>query len=131
MTTAQTPDDIHTLFAEGINAGDADAVAALYEEEAILVADPTNIVRGRAAILDGLKNFLTIGPKMTLNGARVVRNGDIALLYSDWTIKGKNPNGSLMTVDVRPTLVARRQADGAWKVVIDDPSVDAASGASS
>jgi uncharacterized protein (TIGR02246 family) len=131
MTTAQTPDDIHRLFADGINAGDADAVAALYEEDAILVADPNNIVRGREAILDGLKNFLTIGPRMTLNGARVVRNGDIALLYSDWTIKGKNPNGSLMTVDVRPTLVARRQADGAWKVVIDDPSVDAASGASS
>jgi uncharacterized protein (TIGR02246 family) len=128
---AQTPDDIHRLFADGINAGDAEAVAALYEETAILIADPQNIVRGREAILDGLKNFLAIGPKMTLNGARIVRNGDIALLYSDWTIKGKNPNGSLMTVDVRPTLVARQQADGAWKVIIDDPSVDAASGAAS
>jgi uncharacterized protein (TIGR02246 family) len=121
---AKTPDDIHRLFAEGLNAGNAEAVAALYEEEAILVPDPKTIVRGREAILDGLKNFLAIDPTMTLNAARVVRNGDIAILYSDWTIKGKNPNGSLMTVDVRPTHVVRRQADGSWKVVIDDPSVD-------
>jgi uncharacterized protein (TIGR02246 family) len=128
---AQTPDDIHRLFAEGMNARDAEAVAALYEEDAILVSDPKTIVRGREAILDGLKNFLAIGPRMTLNAARIVRNGDIAILYSDWTIKGANPDGSLMTVDVRPTHVARRQADGTWKVVIDDPSLDESAPAAS
>jgi uncharacterized protein (TIGR02246 family) len=125
---AQTPDDIHRLFAEGMNAGDAEAVADLYEDDAVLVSDPRKIVRGREAILDGLKNFLSIRPTLTLNAARVVRNGDVAILYSDWTIKGQNANGSLMTVDVRPTHVARRQPDGTWRVVIDDPSVDESSG---
>ena len=121
---AQTPDDIHRLFAEGLNAGDAEAVAALYEEDAILVSDPKKIVRGREAILDGLKDFIAMRATMTLNAARVLRNGDLAILYSDWTIKGTSANGALMTVDIRPTHVARRQADGTWLVVIDDPSVD-------
>ncbi len=121
---ASTPDDIHRLFAEGLNAGDAEAVSALYEEDAILVSDPKRIVQGRAAILEGLQNFVAIRPRMTLNAARVVRNGDLALLYSDWTIVGLQSDGSRMTVDVRPTHLVRRQPDGTWRIVIDDPSVD-------
>jgi uncharacterized protein (TIGR02246 family) len=121
---ANSPDDIHRLFAEGLNAANAEAVADLYEDTAILVSDPTRLVKGREAILEGLINFLAIKPRMTLNAARVVRNGDIAILYSDWTIVGANPDGSTMSVDVRPTHVARRQADGTWRIVIDDPSVD-------
>jgi uncharacterized protein (TIGR02246 family) len=121
---ALNPDDLHRLFADGLNAGDAEAVAALYDQDAILVSDPQHIVRGREAILDGLRNFIAIRPRMTLNAARVVRNGDLALLYSDWTIVGQQPDGSPMSVDVRPTHVARRGADGTWRIVIDDPSVD-------
>jgi uncharacterized protein (TIGR02246 family) len=121
---ARSPDDIHRLFAEGLNAGNAEAVADLYEDDAILVSDPKRIVKGRAAIRDGLINFLSIKPRLTLHAARVVRNGEIAILYSDWTIVGANPDGSSMSVDVRPTHVTRRQADGTWRIVIDDPSVD-------
>ena len=124
MMPARTPDELHALFADGLNAGDAEAVASLYEDDAILLSDPKRIVKGRMAILDGLVNFLTIKPRLTLNAARVVRNGDIAILYSDWTITGTNPDGSHMSVDVRPTHVARQQPDGTWRIVIDDPSVD-------
>ena len=121
---ARTPDDIHRLFAEGMTAGDAEAVAWLYEDDAIVVSDPKHIIKGRAAILDGLVNFLSIKPRLVLNAARVVRNGDIAILYSDWTISSTKPDGSLLSVDVRPTHVARQQSDGTWRIVIDDPSVD-------
>ena len=97
---------------------------SLDEEDAILVSDPKRIIKGRAAILDGLINFLSIKPRLTLNASRVVRNGGLAILYSDWTIVGRNPDGSSMSVDVRPTHIARQQPDGAWCIVIDDPSVE-------
>jgi uncharacterized protein (TIGR02246 family) len=121
---ADTPDDIHRLFAQSINAADALSAAALFEDDAILVSTPEHIIKGKAAILDGLMNFVSIRPKLTLNAARVVRNGDIALLYSDWTISSTNPDGTVSIADVRPTHVARRQSDGTWRIVIDDPSVD-------
>jgi uncharacterized protein (TIGR02246 family) len=121
---ALTPDALHTLFAMGINAGDAQAVSQLFAEDAILVSDPENIVRGRAAIREGLENFLEIAPKMRLNASRVVRNGDIALLYSDWTITASKPDGSLFTAEVQPTHVARLGDDGTWLIVIDDPSAE-------
>jgi uncharacterized protein (TIGR02246 family) len=121
--SAKTPEDIHQLFADGINAGDADRVAELYELDAILVSDPDHIVKGRMAILEGLRNFVSVGPKLTLNAARVVRNGNLAILYSDWTITTTR-NGAIRSVDVRPTHIAREQPDGTWRIVIDDPSVD-------
>jgi uncharacterized protein (TIGR02246 family) len=124
---AHTPEDLHQLFADGINAGDAHAVAELFEDDAILVSTPEHLVRGKAAILDGLVNFVSIRPTLKLNAARVVRNGDIALLYSDWTISSTT-DGRISSVDVRPTHVARLQPDGTWRILIDDPSVDAPGG---
>jgi uncharacterized protein (TIGR02246 family) len=109
-----------------MNAGNADGVAALYDEQAILVADPKRIVRGRDAIRDGLANMLAARPRLTLNAERIVRNGDVAILYSDWTIAMLGPDGKRMSVDVRPTVVAQRDAGGDWLIVIDDPSVDEA-----
>lgn len=119
------PDDILTIFRDGLNARDVERVAALFEDEAILISDTEHIVRGREAIRDGLANFLSISPTLTLNAARVVRNGDLALLYSDWTITGRQPDGTTVSIDVRPTQVARRQADDSWRIVIDDPSAGA------
>lgn len=121
---AQSPEDILQLFQDGFRAHDAEAVAALYEADAILVADPEHIVKGRADILDGLKNFLAIKPRMVLNASRIVRKGDIAILYSDWTMSGVRQNGTSFSVDVRPTVIVRAQTDGTWLVAIDDPSVD-------
>ena len=121
---ARSPEDILRLFEDGLNAGDADAVASLYEATAILVAEPQRIVKGREAILDGLRNFVAAKPRMVLNASRIVRNGDIAILYSDWTMSGDRPDGSRFSVDVRPTVIARAHADGVWRIAIDDPSVD-------
>ncbi len=119
---ASSPDDIHTIFGDGLNARDVDRVADLFEETAILISDRDNIVRGRAAIRQGLQNFLEIKPTMKLNASRVARNGDIAILYSDWTVSGVHPHGAPFAMNVRPTHVARRQPDGSWRIVIDDPS---------
>jgi uncharacterized protein (TIGR02246 family) len=118
---ASNPEDLHQLFADRVNAGDADAAAALFEDGAILVSGPDHIVRGRDAILEGLRNFVAVHPKLRLNAARVVRNGSLAILYSDWTITTTR-NGAIQSVDVRPTHVARQQSDGTWRIVIDDPS---------
>ena len=36
MKRANTPEQLHPLFADALNAGDADALAALYSDEACL-----------------------------------------------------------------------------------------------
>ena len=47
-------------------------------------------------------------------------SGDIALLISDWSLKGKGADGSDVNISGTTADVARRGREG-WKYVIDNP----------
>jgi ketosteroid isomerase-like protein len=47
--------------------------------------------------------------------------GEIALLFSDWTLSATDPDGHAIEMAGRTSDVARRQSDGSWLFVIDDP----------
>jgi ketosteroid isomerase-like protein len=63
---------------------------------------------------------LRLGLPITLKVRRVIVSGDIALLISDWSLKGKATDGSDVDRSGTTADVARRGADG-WKYVIDNP----------
>lgn len=50
---AMTPEDITRLFVERSNAGDADGVAALYEENAVLAYPPGSQTAARPSVRCG------------------------------------------------------------------------------
>jgi ketosteroid isomerase-like protein len=59
---ARSPEELDKLFMENMNAGDVEAVVALYEVEATLAPQPGQTVTGTAAIRDAIRGF---------NGSRV------------------------------------------------------------
>ena|SRR5215813_2766988 len=115
-------EEIHDLFAQALNAGDIDTLLSLYEPEAIVSPQPGQALTGRAAIREALTGYLAQKPKFTLHSRSVIQAGDIALLRSRWTISETDADGNTIEYEVKPTLVARRQLDGAWQVIIDNPS---------
>ena len=50
MMSSRTPEEMPRLWAETFVAGDLDALVALYEADAMLVAQPGEVVRGIEAI---------------------------------------------------------------------------------
>jgi ketosteroid isomerase-like protein len=42
-------------------------------------------------------------------------------LFSDWTLSGTDPNDNAVELAGRTSDVARRQLDGNWVFVIDNP----------
>jgi len=50
----------------------------------------------------------------------VLLAGDIALLRGTWHATGTTPDGAPITLSGTDAVVARRQADGTWRMVIDD-----------
>ena len=60
--TAMRPEDITRLFVERSNAGDADGVAALYEENAVMAYPPGKQTVGRTAIRDLWASVLEHAP---------------------------------------------------------------------
>lgn len=107
---AQRPEDLDRLFLERANAGDVDGVVDLYEPQAVLVVPPGRLAVGTQAIREVYTGLLAGGPRFAGVIRPAIRNGDIALTS---TVRTGNA-----TVEV-----ARRQPDGTWLWLIDQPSV--------
>jgi uncharacterized protein (TIGR02246 family) len=116
------PEEVHPAFARAFNAADLDALAALYEPGAVLVPDPGQQICGTAAIREAFAGFLALKPRMELSTEAIVESPDgLALVHGRWTLSGAAPDGSQVRTQGRSAEVLRRQPDGAWLYVIDNP----------
>ncbi len=108
---AAQPEDLGRFFVERANAGDVDGLVALYEAEAVLAFPPGQVTTGRRAIRQVYERLLA--GKLTFTGEPqpALRNGDLALTSTRLA-------GGGATVEV-----ARRQPDGMWLWVIDQPNI--------
>lgn len=124
----ETPEEVHHLWVDAFNRNNLDDLVALYEPGATFVPQPGQIVSGAAAVKEALAGFLAIRPKIDLRLRKVIEAGEIAQIISSWTITGTGPDGSAVTFNGVTTDVVRRQADGRWLVIIDNPYGAAAAG---
>jgi uncharacterized protein (TIGR02246 family) len=53
-------------FLRAFNAGDIDALVALYEPQAVLVAQSGQVAQGHAAVREGFDAFLSLKPTLNL-----------------------------------------------------------------
>ena len=118
---ARTPEELDTLFAQALNAGNLDALVALYEPQASLMPSPGKIVVGTAAIREALAAFVAGKPSMTLTPRVVSQTGDVALVTAAWQLTMTGPDGKPAQVSGHSVEVVRRQAAGHWLFAIDMP----------
>ena len=119
---ARRPEELDRLFAQALNAGDLDALLALYEPNAALAPQPGQVVTGAQSIREALRAFIAMKPTLTmLETKTVMQTGEIALNSAKWHLTGTGPDGSPVTMDGHSAEVSRRQADGTWRIVIDSP----------
>src|SRR5437870_2806948 len=117
---ADTPEEVHELFTKYFSAGDLDAVMSLYEPGATIVQRDTSVT-GHAAIRQALSGFLALKGEFALQLRKTFQSDDIALLFSNWTIRGTGPDGEPVELEGQTSDVVRRQPDGTWLLVIDNP----------
>ncbi len=119
---AHTPEDVDRLFSEAFNAGDLDALMALYEPEAGFTTEPGGqAIIGTTAIRQALSEFLGMKPKITMETRNLCQVGDIAFTSGRWSLSGTGPDGSPVSMTGQSAEVCRRQADGTWLFAIDLP----------
>ncbi|GAA5128656.1 YybH family protein [Pseudonocardia adelaidensis] len=120
--SVQNPGQLHQEWEKAFNGGDIDGLVALYEPGATVIPQPGNPVTGHAAIREALGGFLALHGQFQLRTDAVVECGDIAVGYGSWTLKGgTDPDGNTVNLEGRATDVMRKQPDGSWLDVIDDP----------
>lgn len=117
----RSPQEAHTLWADRLRARDLDGLVGLYEPDAVLMPQPGMTVTGHPAIREALSGLLALQPEFQLQFQNALQAGDLALLYSRWTLNGTGPDGGTVTLSGQTSDVVRRQQDGSWLYVIDNP----------
>ena len=108
---ALKPEDLTRLFVERANAGDATGIADLYEENAVIAFPPGRQTIGRPAIRELWEKVLANSPHFEPESSLpTLVSEDIALTSTP----PKDGTGAR-------AQVARRQPDGTWLRLLDQP----------
>ena len=116
-----TPEQVLKSIVDGINTGDLDALMLLYEPQAAFASQPGSLAHGLPGIREAVGRFIAMKGKLDLNVTRVLEASDLALVATVWSFTGTGPGGEPVKLSARSADVLRRQADGSWRMVIDNP----------
>ena len=120
MSTA-TPEQVLESIVSGINSGDLDSLMPLYESDAAFVPEPGTLAHGASGVSESLNGFISMNGKLDLEVTRVLEVDDLALVVGVWSFNGTGPDGEPVKLAANNADVLRRQADGSWRFVIDNP----------
>lgn len=119
---ARTPEECDHLFGEYVNRGDLDGLLKLYDPTGSLAQRDGGIANGHAAIGAVLGRLVAMRPRLSVKVVKVIRAGeDLAMVYSDWTMSAPGPDGPPIERGGKAIEIVRRQRDGTWLFVLDDP----------
>ncbi|MGP3921475.1 YybH family protein [Nonomuraea sp. 10N515B] len=109
---AEQPEDLSRFVVERLNAGDVEGLVALYEPDAVLALPNGQVATGSREIRQAYEHLVADKPTFTPGQQQpTLQNGDLALT-------------SVRLADGGVTVeVARRQCDGTWLWMIDQPSL--------
>jgi hypothetical protein len=79
-----------TEWMDAYNKKDATTVAKLYSADAVL-SSPGWTATGRAAIEDGLKKDMAVGPPRVRRAPQIGRSADVPVLQRPWSPAQRNP----------------------------------------
>ncbi|MGD9533977.1 MAG: nuclear transport factor 2 family protein [Candidatus Nitrosocosmicus sp.] len=115
------PEEVLNSAVEGINKGDLDSLMTLYETEACFATQPGQLANTSESISQSLKGFIDLKGELDLKVKRVLRASDLALVITEWSFSGTEPDGNAVNMAAKSADVLRQQSDGTWLFVIDNP----------
>ena len=120
-TSTSSPERVLEAIVDGINSGNLDALMPLYEGEAAFATQPGSLAHGASGVRGALAGFISMNGTLDLEVTRVLEVDDLALVTGTWSFDGTGPDGEPVRLAASNADVLRRQADGTWRFVIDNP----------
>ncbi len=110
--TASEPEDLARLFVERANEGDVEGLVALYEPAAVLALPDGRVAVGVEEIRKFYSALLASLPHFTPGKQRP------ALCCAGLALTSSRLATGVVTAEI-----ARQQADGSWRWVVDQPAI--------
>jgi uncharacterized protein (TIGR02246 family) len=115
------PLDVVTQLVTAMNTGDLESALALFESGASFVMKPGVVVSGTAGIRQALEGVMGMKPTLTIEAQQIVQAGDVAQYCARWSINGIDMTGAAVQLGGRSSSILRRQSDGRWLFLVDNP----------
>jgi uncharacterized protein (TIGR02246 family) len=116
-----SPAAVIDAFSARLAEGDLDGALALYEPAATFSPQPGRQVSGLEEIRHALEQFIALKPTMTGRIEKVMEADGVALVVNRWTLTGIGADGAPIEMAGVSSDVMRRQDDGSWRILVDDP----------
>src|SRR5262245_25704366 len=102
-------------------AGDVDAVMNTYEPGAVVAFEPGRPVADAALVRRTFADWCALSPRFAYRGHEVLAAGDLAVHLAPWQMRGTASDGGTIDQSGLSVAVLRRQPNGEWLMVIDNP----------
>jgi uncharacterized protein (TIGR02246 family) len=110
------------MIAAAFNEGGPADLVALYEPDAVLVLpNDGQHVSGLEAIRTRVHAMFDHITSVRIDVVAEMQSGDLAMTHADWIVSETDARGTVSEMTGRGTVVSRRQPDGTWLVVFDNP----------
>lgn len=114
----RSPEDLVQLLDQAFNDGDVEAMLSFYEDAAVVITEPGKMARGKEELRVFFDRVARAGSSARQLKMQVIEADGVALFLSRWALKGEGEDRARTFV---ATTVFRRQPDGGWRALIDNP----------
>jgi ketosteroid isomerase-like protein len=121
--TARTPEDCNRILLAALEAGDLETSVAMYEASAVLFKKSGETMLGLDAIRQNNASLIALKPRFSIAFIKTAISGDgsIATNRMKVGLKATGADGKAIEGENYTLEVLRKQADGSWRYIIDDP----------
>lgn len=120
-TEQQIVSVVHTMT-NAFHQADIETVMSSYESNVAIMFEPGTAISDLEQIQAIFKQWFTMKPQFTYpNGHQVFVAGDIAMHIAPWDMSATGPEGSEIKQSGLSIAVLRKQENGKWLMVLDNP----------
>ena len=100
---------------------DIDGIMACYEPKAVVVFEPETPISDVNVLREMFTGMSMANPLFTYSGHEVFITGNIATHIAPWEMTATSPDGTEIRQSGLSIAVLRKQEDGKWLMVLDNP----------
>jgi ketosteroid isomerase-like protein len=121
MLKSNTPEELLNLQVKEFNKGNVNSLMTLYDNDACFASRSGQVIKGLGSIRLALQDFIDMRCKLEVKVKKVLEATNLALIVTEWSIKGIESDGKTVNLTGMGTVVLRQQSDGTWLIVIENP----------
>ena len=119
--STSTPEAVHQNYSEYFRTNDLEGLVSLYEPNAIVVGEQGEEIKGTAKIREMFSDVVKCKGTLKIETLSEFIVDGIASIRVKWHMQAIDADGNELDVSNVASEVMRKQPDGSWLYIIDQP----------